>query len=115
MLRKGEILDTSAMFGQAFAIIDSGTGHREPARIQCSHLLSLEQYRRLRNTPLKEVAHPQPGLGDEYPDAPWEMHWQKSRQLPPTAERQQQLMTLSTMLQGKEAVERGEQRPAGLS
>jgi hypothetical protein len=72
MMRKRTILDTSGALGQAFAIIEDGKGHREPARIQCSHALSFAEYRKLRNTPLEEVVHPQPGFGDEHPNAPRE-------------------------------------------
>jgi len=113
-VRKCEILATSATFGQAFAIIDDGKGHREPARIQCSHALSFEHYRKLRNTPLKEVAHPQPELGGEHPDAPHEMLWQKARQQPPPTERQRRIAALQTLLVSKQALESGDKCPASL-
>lgn len=114
MLRKRAILDTSATFGQAFAIIDDGQGHREPARIQCTHALSLAEYRQLRNTPLDAVPHSQANLGDEHPDAPREMLWQRSRQQPPTPERQQRISELQTLLVAKQAAERGETRSGEL-
>jgi hypothetical protein len=111
MLRKGEILDASATFGQAFAIVDDGKGHREPARIQCSHALSYEDYRRLRNTPLEEVIHPAPGFGDEHPDAPREMLWQRAREQPPSPERQKRLSALETLLAEKKPLSRAGDRP----
>lgn len=114
MLRKGEILDTSATFGQAFAIIDDGKGHREPARIQCSHALSFAEYRKLRNTPLEEVAHPEPGFGHEHPDAPREMLWQRTRQQPPTPERQKRISELQSLLIVKQVAERAEKRSGEL-
>ncbi len=106
-LRKNEILDASATFGQAFAIIDDGRGHREPARIQCSHAFPFEQYRKLRNTPLKEVFHPDAGPGSEHPDAPREMLWQRIRHQPLTKERSQRVAKLEELLLTKRAVEDG--------
>jgi hypothetical protein len=114
MLRKDVILDTSATFGQAFAIIDNGRGHREPARIQCAHSLSFETYRKLRNTPLREVTHPEPNFGDEHPDAPREMMWQKARQQPPTKDRQKRLRDLESLIVTKQTAERGGKRSGDL-
>jgi len=114
MLRKRAILGTSATFGQAFAIIDDGRGHHEPARIQCSHALTFAEYRKLRNTPLEEVPHPQPGFGDDHPDAPREMLWQKARQQQPTSERQKRMGDLQSLLMAKQAAECGAKRPGDL-
>lgn len=114
MLRKDTILDTSATFGQAFAIIDDGRGHREPARIQCAHALPFEIYRKLRNTPLREVPHPEPAFGQEHPDALREMMWQKARQQPPTKERRKRLRDLEALIGAKQAAERGGKGPGEL-
>jgi hypothetical protein len=105
VLRKDTILDTSATFGQAFAIVDDGKGHREPARIQCSHAHSFEEYRKLRNTPLRKVAHPEASIGQEHPDAPREKIWQRAREVPPTGERQQRIAELERILLAKEGAE----------
>lgn len=114
MLRKGEILDASATFGQAFAIIDDGRGHREPARIQCAHAMPFAEYRKLRNTPLKEVPHIEPEAGSEHPDAPRDMLWQRSRRLPPTKERQRRIEELKSLISAKHAAERPESAAGAL-
>lgn len=103
MLRKDTILDTSATFGQAFAIVDDGRGHREPARIQCRLTLPYETYLELRSTPLEEVPHPVTP-----PSAPsrQDLLWQRARQLPPDAERQARLASLASLLADKLALER---------
>ena len=106
MLRKDEILDASATFGQAFAIIDDGRGHREPARIQCSHALSFEEYRKLRNTPLPEVPHPSVGDGARHPEASRELLWQRTRRQPPTPERASRGAELMSLLSRKQTDER---------
>ena len=110
MLRKDEILDASATFGQAFAIIDDGCGHREPARIQCSHALSFEEYRKLRNTPLPEVPHPTVGSGTGHPETTRELLWQRVRRQPPTPERKARasdLASLVSLKQTSESYQRG--------
>lgn len=105
MLRKREILETSGTFGQAFAIIDDGQGHHEPARIACAHKMPFAVYRNLKNTPLPEVHHPAPRVVDEHPDAPRDMLWQRARQEPLTPDRQQRLRSLATLLKAKQAAE----------
>jgi hypothetical protein len=111
MLRKDVILDTSATAGQAFAIVDDGQGHREPARIQCDYAMSFAEYRKFRNTPLKEVVHPAAGLGNEHIEASREMMWQRARKLPPASDRQLRVTQLDQLLKAKLARERGKLTP----
>ncbi|MCI0335389.1 MAG: type IV secretory system conjugative DNA transfer family protein [Planctomycetes bacterium] len=103
MLRKDTILDTSATFGQAFVIVDDGRGHREPARIQARLTLPYEKYLELRHTPLDEVCHPVPPT---VAPVRQELLWQRARRLPPDAERQRRLASLTTLLSEKESAER---------
>jgi hypothetical protein len=106
MLRKDEILDTSATFGQAFAIIDDGCGHREPARIQCAHALSFEEYRKLRNALLPTAPHPPSGDGASHFEALRELLWQKVRRQAPTPERKARASNLASLLSLKQTDKR---------
>ncbi|MBL9165476.1 MAG: type IV secretion system DNA-binding domain-containing protein [Planctomycetaceae bacterium] len=102
-LRKDEILDTSATFGQFFAVIDDGKGHREPARVQAKHRFSVETFRRLRNTPLKPVFHPEPENEDHArtTGSPIETLWQRARKRDPDQTRRMRLEMISRLISAK--------------
>ena len=106
MLRKDAILDASATFGQFFAIIDDGRGHREPIRAQAEHRFSLEIYRKLRSTPLAVVPHAVPSVSNPAEQAPIETLWQQLRRQQPTKEREDRVKQLARLLAAKEAAER---------
>ena len=100
-LRKDEILDTSATFGQFFAIVDDGKGHREPIRVQSKHRFSIETFRRLRNTPLRPVSHPVKEETSRPPGNPVEMLWQRARKREPDQSRKQRLDMLARLIKVK--------------
>ena len=53
VLRTDEILDTSATNQHCYALIDDGTGHREPVRLWMDYAMSHQEFRKHKTTPPK--------------------------------------------------------------